>query len=347
MGDPFINSSRTFNRTLQSQVTFGNLEDIDVTADRSPVLRIMISVVYILVCAIGLIGNSLVLLIMRVKHCRQSTTINTFVLNLAVTDIQFVLTLPFWAVDTALDFSWPFGDAMCKIILSVTVMNMYASVFFLTAMGITRYLSVASASKNRIRPPASASVKWVCAFLWVLATVATAPTSIFSTVTNVVGEKLCLLKFPAGQYWLAFYHLQKIMVAFVLPMSILSISYLLLLKFVRKRNMKNIHSWRRIQVTKSITVVILSFFLCWMPNHAITFWGVLVKLNAIRWDEAYYVVHTYVFPVTVCLAHTNSCLNPFIYCLTRRALRKKLKNCLSSFAPWLLKSSFQKSNRRA
>ncbi len=349
MGDPFnSSSSRVFNRTPQGHVTFGNLEDIDVTADRSPVLRIMITVVYILVCVIGLVGNSLVLFIMRVKHCRQSTTINVFIINLAITDLQFVLTLPFWAVDTALDFSWPFGDAMCKIILSVTVMNMYASVFFLTAMSITRYCSVASATKNRVRPPTSCSVKWVCAFLWVFATVATAPTSIFSTVTNVAGEKLCLLKFPAGHYWLALYHLQKILVAFVLPMLILSVSYLLLLRFVRKRNLNNSHSKRRIHVTKSITVVVLSFFLCWMPNHAITFWGVLVKLNVIHWDEAYYIVHTYVFPVTVCLAHTNSCLNPFIYCLTRRALRKKLKNCLSNIAPWLLlKRYFQKSGRHA
>ncbi|XP_016320752.1 relaxin-3 receptor 1-like [Sinocyclocheilus anshuiensis] len=196
---------------------------------------------------------------------------------------------------------------------------------------------------NSVRPPTSCSVKWVCAFLWVVATVATAPTSIFSTVTNVAGEKLCLLKFPAGHYWLAFYHLQKILVAFVLPMLILSVSYLLLLRFVRKRNLNNVHSKRTIHVTKSITVVVLSFFLCWMPNHAITFWGVLVKLNVIHWDEAYYIVNTSVFPVTVCLAHTNSCLNPFIYCPTRRALRKKLKNCLSNIAPWLLNGSFQKS----
>ncbi|TRZ03527.1 hypothetical protein DNTS_030879 [Danionella cerebrum] len=151
MSDPFLsNSSGRLNQTLQQgHVTFGNLEDIDVTADRNPILRILISVVYLLVCAVGLIGNSLVLLIMRVKHRWQKTPINVFIINLAITDIQFVLTLPFWAVDIALDFSWPFGDAMCKIILSVTVMNMYASVFFLTAMGITRYLSVASAIKNK------------------------------------------------------------------------------------------------------------------------------------------------------------------------------------------------------
>ncbi|KAL2094058.1 hypothetical protein ACEWY4_011370 [Coilia grayii] len=315
----------TLNMTLGDQDMYGTAEDIDVTADRSPVLRIMISVVYSVVCAVGLVGNLLVFFLMKLKRGRKSSTINYFIFNLAVTDFQFVLTLPFWAVDTALDFSWPFGDAMCKIISSVTVMNMYASVFFLTAMSITRYWSVASATKSHSCKPLC-SVKWVCAFLWAVATLATAPTSIFSTVTSVAGEKLCLLKFPAGQYWLAMYHLQKILVVFVLPMLILSVSYLLLVRFVKKRSMNNHASRRKLHVTKSVTIVVMAFFLCWMPNHAITLWGVLVKLNVVYWDEAYYIVHTYIFPATICLAHTNSCLNPFIYCLTRREFRKKLKH---------------------
>uniref|UniRef100_A0A3P9LKJ4 Relaxin-3 receptor 1 n=1 Tax=Oryzias latipes TaxID=8090 RepID=A0A3P9LKJ4_ORYLA len=291
--------------------------DIDVTADGSPALRFLICIVYSVVCAAGLVGNLLVLFFIRVKQDRRKSGVNFFVLNLAVTDLQFVLTLPFWAVDTVMDFSWPFGDAMCKIILSVTVMNMYASVFFLTAMSVTRYWSVASALKNRTAHK-SCSAKWVCALIWTLATLATAPTSIFSAVTNVTGEKLCLLRFPGGQYWLALYHIQKITVGFVLPMVIVSISYFMLLRFIHKRSMKTSNPKRRSQVTKSVTIVVLSFFVCWMPNHAITFWSVLVKLNAANWDKSYYIVHTYVFPVTVCLAHTNSCLNPVIYCLMRK-----------------------------
>ncbi|XP_071771805.1 relaxin-3 receptor 1 [Centroberyx gerrardi] len=321
------NESSLLNRSWTDLDRFSNLEDIDVTADGSPLLRFVICLVYSVVCAAGLVGNLLVLFLTRVKQERKKSRVNFFVLNLAVTDFQFVLTLPFWAVDTALDFSWPFGDAMCKIILSVTVMNMYASVFFLTAMSVTRYWSVASALKSRTRLK-SCSSKWVCAVIWTLATVATAPTSIFSTVTNVTGEKLCLLRFPGGQYWLAVYHIQKILVGFVLPMSIVSFSYIMLLRFIRNRSMKSSNPKRSSKVTKSVTIVVLSFFLCWMPNHAITLWSVLVKLNAANWDKAYYIVHTYVFPVTVCLAHTNSCLNPIIYCLMRKEFRNKLRGLL-------------------
>ncbi|KAF1392583.1 hypothetical protein PFLUV_G00029570 [Perca fluviatilis] len=324
--DDIFNYSRALNRSSPGDEEF-SFEDIDVSADSTPILRILISVVYSLVCAVGLVGNLLVFFLVRVRQGRKKSTINFFIINLAVTDFQFVLTLPFWAVDTALDFSWPFGDAMCKIILSVTVMNMYASVFFLTAMSVTRYLSVASALKKTTYRR-SRCVKWVCAVLWVAATVATAPTTFFSTVTVIAGEKLCLLKFPDGYDWLALYHIQKILIAFIIPMLIVCVNYLMLLRFVKQRSMDSSNPKRRSRVTRSVAIVVLSFFCCWMPNHAITFWGVLVKFNAVDWDKSYYMVHTYVFPVTVCLAHVNSCLNPVLYCLMRPEIRKQLSSLI-------------------
>lgn len=323
MGESVNLGNLSFNQSVGDLDRFNNLEDIDVTTNSA--LRIMTSIIYSVVCAVGLVGNLLVFFLMKVRQGRKRTTINFFVLNLAATDFQFVLTLPFWAVDNVLDFSWPFGNAMCKIILSVTVMNMYASVFFLTAMSVTRYWSVASALKDRTRHK-TCSVKWVSALLWVSATIATAPAAIFSTVTNIAGEKLCLLKFPDGYHWLALYHLQKILIAFVFPMLIVSVCYLLLLRFIRLRSMNNNHPKRRSKVTKSVTIVVLSFFLFWMPNHAITLWGVLVKFNLVHWDKAYYMAHTYIFPVTACLAHANSCLNPVLYCLMRKEFRKMLKD---------------------
>ncbi|XP_028329993.1 relaxin-3 receptor 1-like [Gouania willdenowi] len=321
MDEPF-NWSGAVNQTSDDDERF-NFEDVDVSADGTAVLRILISIVYSVVCAMGLVGNLLVFFLMRLRQGRKRSTINVFIINLAVTDFQFVLTLPFWAVDTALDFSWPFGDAMCKIVLSVTVMNMYASVFFLTAMSVTRYLSVSSALKKRAHRRFRC-VKWVCAVLWVAATAATAPTAFFSTVTVVAGEKLCLLRFPEGHDWLALYHIQKILIAFIIPMLIVSVNYLMLLRFVKRMSMNGTNPRRRSKVTKSVAIVVLSFFFCWMPNHAITFWGVLVKFNAVNWDTSYYMVHTYVFPVTVCLAHANSCMNPVLYCLIRPEIRKML-----------------------
>ncbi|XP_036697882.1 relaxin-3 receptor 1-like [Balaenoptera musculus] len=210
-------------------------------------------------CTFGLVGNVLVLVLVRSQQRRRRSLLNCFLLNRAATDLQFVLTLPFWAVDMVRDFSWPFGSAMCKVVLAV--LNI-ASSFFLSAISVARYCAVASA----LRPSRPV--------------LATAATALFAKVASVGGERLCLLHFPdGGPDWLAFYHLQKIAVAFVLRLATL----------------------------------------------ALTLWGVLVKQNIVPWDRTYFLAQAYLFPLSICLAHSNNCLNPMLYCLLRRDFRQGLR----------------------
>ncbi|CDQ60286.1 unnamed protein product [Oncorhynchus mykiss] len=302
-----LNFSFMLNETNQS---------FDFVGDGSAVLRIIISVIYSVVCALGLIGNILVLYLMKSKQVWKKSSINLFVTSLAVTDFQFVLTLPFWAIENALDFTWLFGKAMCKIVSYVTAMNMYASVFFLTAMSVARYWSVASALNSRRRRPRCCSAGFMSIVIWVAAIFAALPHAVFSTTATVSNEELCLVKFPDtvdAQFWLGLYHSQKVLIGFLIPLGIISVCYLLLLRFITSKNVNTSTAKRRSKVTKSVTIVVLSFFLCWLPNQALTAWGILIKHNA------------YAFPVSVCLAHSNSCLNPILYCLMRREFRKALK----------------------
>lgn len=310
------------NRT---NVSWSDFQDSDFVGDGSALLRILISIIYSVVCALGLIGNILVLYLMKSKQAWKKSSINLFVTGLAMTDFQFVLTLPFWAVENAMDFTWLFGKAMCKIVSYVTATNMYASVFFLTAMSAARYGSVASALKSRGRRRPRVCARWMSVIIWVAAVGAALPNAIFSTTATVSNEQLCLLKFPDrsgdAQFWLGLYHAQKVFLGFLIPLGIITICYLLLLRFISNRN----GAKRRSKVTRSVTIVVLSFFLCWLPNQALTAWGILIKLNVVHFSYEYYTTQVYVFPVTVCLAHSNSCLNPILYCLMRREFRKALK----------------------
>ncbi|XP_064799831.1 relaxin-3 receptor 1-like [Oncorhynchus masou masou] len=314
-----LNFSFMLNETNQS---------FDFVGDGSAVLRIIISVIYSVVCALGLIGNILVLYLMKSKQVWKKSSINLFVTSLAVTDFQFVLTLPFWAIENALDFTWLFGKAMCKIVSYVTAMNMYASVFFLTAMSVARYWSVASALNSRRRRPRCCSAGFMSIVIWVAAIFAALPHAVFSTTATVSNEELCLVKFPDtvdAQFWLGLYHSQKVLIGFLIPLGIISVCYLLLLRFITSKNVNTSTAKRRSKVTKSVTIVVLSFFLCWLPNQALTAWGILIKHNVVHFSWAYYTTQAYVFPVSVCLAHSNSCLNPILYCLMRREFRKALK----------------------
>ncbi|XP_067232666.1 relaxin-3 receptor 1 [Chanodichthys erythropterus] len=325
------NASFVVNRTNLSWSDFQDLADLDkpdFMGDGSAVLRIMISIIYSVVCALGLIGNILVLYLMKSKQAWKKSCINLFVTSLAVTDFQFVLTLPFWAVENAMDFTWLFGKAMCKIVSYVTATNMYASVFFLTAMSVARYCSVASALKSR-RRRLRFSAQWMTVIIWIAAVGAALPNAIFSTTATVSNEELCLVKFPDrsgdAQFWLGLYHAQKVLLGFLIPFGIITICYLLLLRFITSKNVNTSSAKRRSKVTKSVTIVVLSFFMCWLPNQALTAWGILIKLNVVHFSYEYYTTQVYIFPVTVCLAHSNSCLNPILYCLMRREFRKALK----------------------
>ncbi|XP_075788699.1 relaxin-3 receptor 1 [Pelodiscus sinensis] len=303
--------------------------------DVSAALRIVISSVYSVVCAVGLVGNLLVLYLMKSKQGWKKSSINLFVTSLALTDFQFVLTLPFWAVENALDFTWLFGKAMCKIVCYVTTMNMYASVFFLTAMSVVRYHLVASALSSQRRGPGCCSAKWLCLLIWGAAMLAALPHAFFSTTATVFNEELCLVKFPEGrgnsaQFWLGLYQAQKVLLGFVVPLAVISLCYLLLLRFLGERHAGRACGGpkRRAKVTRSVTVVVLSFFLCWLPNQAITAWSVLIKFNVVHFSPQYFFSQAYLFPISVCLAHCNTCLNPLLYCLLRREFRAALRRLL-------------------
>ncbi|XP_074837344.1 relaxin-3 receptor 2 [Carettochelys insculpta] len=301
-----------------------------VPADGVFGLRILISSMYLVVCAVGLLGNFMVMHLVRGRKGRLASAIDILVFGLALADFHFALTLPFWAVEMALDFTWPFGNALCKLVLTLTILSVYANVFLLTAMSVARYCSVASAVRPGLKLTTSLA-KLITVVLWVIALGATVPTAMFATVTEVAGVELCLLKFPTNQ-WLGVYHLQKVLVAFVVPLAVILASYLLLLGFLQKYRVNANNPRRQSQIASSICLVVTSFFVCWFPNHMVTFWGVLVKFKALPWDQTFYFLQTYIFPLTTCLAHSNSCLNPVIYCLMRREFRRALKDAFLSLS---------------
>ncbi|EHA99568.1 Relaxin-3 receptor 2 [Heterocephalus glaber] len=284
-------------------------------------LRVLVALAYGLVGAIGLLGNLAVLWVLGNFGARRAPgpPSDTFVFSLALADLGLALTLPFWAAESALDFHWPFGSALCKTVLTATVLNVYASIFLITALSVARYRLVAVAAGPRTH----LSLFWArgaTLAVWVAAALMTVPTAIFGAEAEVWGVRLCLLRFPS-RYWQGAYQLQRVVLAFVLPLAIITTSYLLLVTFLRRRQRRRQDS--RV-VARSVRILVASFFLCWFPNHVVTLWGVLVKWDLVPWNRTFYTIHTYVFPVTTCLAHSNSCLNPVLYCLLRREPRQAL-----------------------
>nr|XP_046273307.1 relaxin-3 receptor 1-like [Scatophagus argus] len=304
---------------------------LEILGDGSPWLRIVISVVYFVVATAGVLGNFLVMFLLYSTRTITTGTINFFVFNLALAHLLFSLALPFWAVDIALDYSWPFGLATCKAVSLLTGLNVFASCFFLTAMSLTRYCYVATALK-----PSASLCSRSCtspvttAFIWAAALIAATPRAVFADLRHVGSgnDTACLLRFPDGTAWLGINQLLRVVMGFLLPYAIIILSYLLLLRFLCRHKLRGSNSRRKADISKSVAVVVLSFCACWFPYNILTLWSVLIQLDIIDISPSFYLAQTYFFPLANCLAFTSSCFNPVIYCLVRKEYRVALHNVL-------------------
>ncbi|KAF2985161.1 hypothetical protein EK904_007475 [Melospiza melodia maxima] len=108
---------------------------------------ITVPVIYSVICAVGLTGNTAVIYVI-LKAPKMKTVTNIFILNLAIADELFTLVLPINIADYLL-LQWPFGELMCKLIISIDQYNIFSSIYFLTVMSIDRYLVVAATTKSR------------------------------------------------------------------------------------------------------------------------------------------------------------------------------------------------------
>nr|XP_054487433.1 C-C chemokine receptor type 1-like isoform X2 [Agelaius phoeniceus] len=92
---------------------------------------------YSLVVIFGLTGNLLVVLIL-VKYKRLKSMTDIYLLNLAISDLLFVFSLPFWAYYAAHD--WIFGEALCRILSGVYLLGFYSGIFFIILLTLDRKL---------------------------------------------------------------------------------------------------------------------------------------------------------------------------------------------------------------
>ncbi|XP_056142833.1 urotensin-2 receptor [Lampris incognitus] len=72
----------------------------------------------------------------------SSTSLRLQVLSLALADLLYLFTAPFIVYDS-LASGWAFGELGCRLLLSLDLLTMHASIFTLTAMSLDRYRAVA------------------------------------------------------------------------------------------------------------------------------------------------------------------------------------------------------------
>ncbi|XP_006164663.1 delta-type opioid receptor, partial [Tupaia chinensis] len=243
-------------------------------------LAVAITVLYSAVCAVGLLGNVLVMFGV-VRYAKMKTPTNIYLFNLALADALATSTLPFQSAKYLLG-TWPFGELVCKAVLATDYYNMLTSIFTLTVMSIDRYVAVCHPVRALgFRTPAKA--KLINACIWVLASGVGVPVMVMATTRPRDGAVVCVLQFPSPSwYWDAGTKICVFLLAFVVPILVISVCYgLVLLRLRRVRLLAGSRERPRglRRITRLVLVVVGAFVVCWAPIHVFVIVWTLADLD--------------------------------------------------------------------
>ncbi|NWV21697.1 CCR4 protein, partial [Origma solitaria] len=284
-------------------------------------------VLYSVLFVTGLMGNALVIWILTV-FMKIKTMTDVYLLNLAVSDLLLVFSLPF-LVQYSIASQWTFGTALCKIISSIYFIGFYSNVFFITIMSIDRYLAVVHSLRAQgIRTTVHGVITSLV--VWAVAILASMPDLIFFQEVNDNGQIKCLPHYPGGNNgWKTSRNFVVNILGWLIPVGILIFCYHSILK-----NLQKCHTKNKYKAIKLVFIVVIVFFLSWTPVNIALFLDSLRNMSIIddcqtsqRLDLATELTET--------LSFVHCCLNPVIYAFVGEKFRKHLHEAFKKSACFL------------
>jgi allatostatin C receptor len=129
-----------------------SLEYLSCPSIQYPLKNVVAIVLYLVVCVVGLFGNSLVIYVV-LRFSKMQTVTNRYILNLAIADECFLIGIPFLLTTMYLN-EWIFGPFLCKLYMVSTSITQFTSSIFLLIMSADRFIAVCHPiSSPRFRTP--------------------------------------------------------------------------------------------------------------------------------------------------------------------------------------------------
>ncbi|NXG85567.1 LPAR6 protein, partial [Stercorarius parasiticus] len=277
----------------------------------------LFTVIYSIVFVLGLVENVLALYLLscRVTHTSYSYV---YLINLALVDTLFVCVLPFKIHYHLNRNNWIFGDMACRVTGTLYYINIYLSIAFFTCICVDRYIAV-------LHPFAYIQIKvihyvMVVMVLWVVALSVTVPLILGGPLHNSGARNTtaCFENFATSSwtYRMAPYNILALVFGFVIPFSIILISYPLIAKRISQIK----YSIRKRKALTTIYIILLICTLCFLPYHLTHLLHFLMRIQVIQ-NESFTNLIYKMRRVTLALVSFNCCLNPLLYYFTSSGKR--------------------------
>lgn len=270
---------------------------------------------YSLVFILGFIGNGLVVCVV-VKHRTYKTSLtDMWLLNLAISDLIFVLTLPFYS-HLAKVGHWPFGDFMCRFLSWSHCSGFFSCIFIMVVMTLYHY-QVIMHPHSVTRHSRMGTGIAVTLFVWMLSLCVSLPQLILSKVTNESTGEECIYA-QDNEYWQYYELFTTNILGLIIPLLVMVVCYSRMIPLLLK--MKTV---KRQRIVKLIISIVAVFFFFWAPYNVTRFLRFL-QFNDIIADSCTLDYNLRVsISVTETFAYTHCCLNPIIYAFIGQNFMKK------------------------
>ncbi|XP_076986577.1 platelet-activating factor receptor-like [Tamandua tetradactyla] len=292
-----------------------------------PARFVVVPAAYSLALGLGLPANVAALAVFARSGGRLGQALRLYLLNLALADVLFTLTLPLWLTYYLGRAHWPFPEAACRVAGTAYYVSTYVAVAFAALISVCRCGSMrgpgpraAAGLALRRRGPARVA----CAVTWLAGLTCAAPSlAAPQSLRPGPGGAARCLEHGWARSGLAYATVAFFAIAFLLVLA----AYVSLARALAAPSGSGptpAGPHRRAARTM-VLGLLLVFALCLAPYHLLLApW--VARQESIAGDDhggcraasTLDVLHT----LSLALLSLNSCLDPLIYCFSVRRFRQ-------------------------
>lgn len=282
---------------------FPNCTDVEVSLK-----TLHLPVMYSLIFLVGFPGNVIAICVysFKMRPWKSSTII---MLNLALTDLLYLTSLPFLIHYYANGEHWIFGGFLCKFIRFGFHFNLYSSILFLTCFSAFRYMVIVHPMKFfQVQRKQWTAV--ACAAIWVISLAAVTPINFLISLREEQNRSLCL-DFTSSENLgaIRWYNWLLTSLAFFLPLVTVTLCYALIISALAtgpQTQASHKQKARRLAI-----ILLVVFYVSFLPFHLFRVARVELQLCPIS-CHVEKQIHT-IYIISRPLAALNTCGNLLLY----------------------------------
>ncbi|XP_055059941.2 2-oxoglutarate receptor 1-like [Misgurnus anguillicaudatus] len=287
-----------------------SLNDNCVHVDKL-VKRYYLPVMYSIIFIVGTVGN-ITALVVYVFKVRPWTNMTIIMVNLLVSDLLLMSSLPFLVYFYNNNDMWTLGLDMCRFTHFIFHFNLYGSILFLTCLSIFRYVGIVRpAQKEKMK-----KMRWgvlACVLVWVVVLAMISPIFKNFELKLKNNKTVCPDLASTNKDFIWPYSWVLTVVGYLSPLIVICLCYWRIMRKLGKG--AHTKSRARIKARRVIVLILTCFIVCYLPYHVLRALRIYTRITpnvTCMFDHGAHAVYVISRPIAV----SNTVFNMMLYTLS-------------------------------